>query len=295
MRVLIIGGAGMLGHKLIQVLMKEFEVFSTIRSDFSKFEKYGLLDSNRVFDKIDIENFESVETIVKTIKPDFVINAVGVIKQLPTSEDVFTTLNINSIFPRNLARIAQKYEFRLLNISTDCVFSGKKGNYIEDDIADAEDLYGKSKFLGEVDGKNCLTLRTSIIGRELSTGHSLIEWFLSNTGGKVKGYKNAVYSGFPTIVLGEIIVDLMRNFPELEGLFHISSEPITKYDLLCLVKEKYDLDIKIAPFEDFYIDRSLDSTKFRKLTGFKPTAWEEMITGMADDPTPYEKWRNQTF
>jgi dTDP-4-dehydrorhamnose reductase len=223
-----------------------------------------------------------------------VINAVGIIKQLPTSKDVLTTLEINSIFPQRLARIAQKHKFRLINISTDCVFSGKKGHYIEEDFADAEDLYGKSKFLGEVYGKNCLTLRTSIIGRELASEHSLIEWFLSNTGGKVKGYKNAVYSGFPTIFLAEIIADLMKNYQEIEGLFHISSEPINKFELLCLVKEKYNSDIEITPFEDFYIDRSLDSTKFRNLTGFMPHTWEVMIDRMADDPTPYEKWRNQT-
>jgi dTDP-4-dehydrorhamnose reductase len=295
MKVLIIGGTGMLGHKLIQVLMKEFDVFSIIRSGFSNIEKYGLIDSERVFDNISVENFESVETVLKNIKPDFVINAVGVIKQIPTSKDVLTTLNINSIFPQRLARVAQKYDFRLINISTDCVFSGKKGNYIEEDISDAEDLYGKSKFLGEVYGKNCLTLRTSIIGRELSTEHSLIEWFLSNAGGKIKGYKNAVYSGFPTIVLAELMADLMKNYPDLEGLFHVSSEPINKYELLCLVKEKFGLDIEITPFEDFYIDRSLDSAKFRKLTGFKPNTWEEMISRMADDPTPYDKWRNQTF
>lgn len=285
----------MLGHKLIQVLSNEFEVFSTIRSDFSSFEKYDLMNPEKVFTNIDVEKFESIEKILKKIKPDFVINAVGVIKQLPTSKDVFTSLNINSIFPQSLARIAKSYDFRLINISTDCVFNGKKGNYIEQDIADADDLYGKSKFLGEVYAKNCLTLRTSIIGRELSTEHSLIEWFLSNPGGIVKGFKNAIYSGFPTIVLGQIIANLIKNFPDLEGLFHISSQPINKYDLLCLVKQQYDLDVEIIPFDDFYIDRTLDSTKFRNLTGFKPLTWEEMITRMANDPTPYEKWRNRTF
>lgn len=285
----------MLGHKLIQILRNEFDVYTIIRSDAGSFEKYGLIDSEKVFDKIDVENFASVENIVKTVKPDFIISAVGIIKQLPTSKDVIKALNINSIFPKRMGRITQKYDFRFINISTDCVFSGKKGNYNEEDTADAEDLYGKSKFLGEVYGKNCLTLRTSIIGRELSTGHSLVEWFLSNVGGTIKGYKNAVYSGFPTIVLAEIIADLIRNYPDLEGLFHVSSEPTNKYELLCLVKEKFDLDIEVVPFEDFYMDRSLDSTRFRKLTGFQPLSWEKMIQKMADDRTTYEKWRNQTF
>ena len=281
----------MLGHKLIQVLNKEFDVFSTIRSDFSYFENYDLLDSSKVFDRIEVENFKSVESIIKTIKPDFVINAVGVIKQLPTSKDVITTLNINSIFPQNLARICQSYYFKLINISTDCVFNGKKGNYIEEDIADAEDLYGKSKFLGEIYGKNCLTLRTSIIGRELSTKHSLLEWFLSNTEGAVKGYENAVYSGFPTIVLAGIIADLIENHKNLSGLYHVSAEPINKFELLTLINEAYNAAIEIEPFEDFRIDRSLDSAKFRNETGFKPASWREMIKLMADDETPYDEWR----
>lgn len=295
MKVLIIGGTGMLGHKLIQVLKADFEVYSTIRSDFTNFEKYEMIDSRKTFDETDVTNFESIENIIKNIKPDFVINAVGIIKQLPTSKDFLTTININSVFPQRLARITQKYGFRLINISTDCVFSGKKGNYIEEDIADAEDLYGVSKFLGEVYGKNCLTLRTSIIGRELSTEHSLIEWFLSNIGRKVKGYKNAVYTGFPTIILADLIRNLIKSHPELEGVFHISSDPINKYELLCLVKDIYGLDIEIEAFEEFYIDRSLDSAKFRKLTGFEPLSWEKMISRMAEDPTPYDKWRNQTI
>lgn len=285
----------MLGHKLIQILRREFDVFAVIRSNLAGFEKYELINSAIIYDKIDVEEFLPVENIIKTIKPDFIINAVGIIKQLPTSKDVTTTLNINSIFPQRMARIAPEYGFRFINISTDCVFSGKKGNYKEADTADAEDLYGKSKFLGEVYGKNCLTLRTSIIGRELSTAHSLVEWFLSNAGREVKGYKNAVYTGFPTIVLADIIADIIKNYPDLEGLFHVSSEPINKYELLCLIKEKFGLNIEIVPFEDFYLDRSLDSTRFRKLTGFQPLSWEKMIQKMADDRTPYNKWRNQTF
>lgn len=291
MRVLIFGGAGMLGHKLNQVLSGSYEVFSTIQSDISNIKEYNLINSEYIFENIDVENFERIENIIKKLNPDFIINGVGVIKQLPTAKDTIKTININSIFPQRIARIAQKYGFRFVNISTDCVFSGKKGNYIEEDISDAEDLYGKSKFLGEVVGKNCLTLRSSIIGRELSSAHSLIEWFLSNEGGKIKGFKNAIYTGFPTIVFAEIIADILTNYPEMEGLFHVSSEPINKYELLLLVKEKFNLNIEIEPFEDFYINRSLNSTKFRELTGFQPLSWEEMIQKMADDPTPYQKWR----
>lgn len=282
----------MLGHKLIQIFRNEFDVYTTIRSDFASFKKYDLLRREKVFENIEIDNFDLFERVIKEITPDYVVNAVGLIKQLPSAEVVSSALNINSIFPQRTARIAAKYGFRFINISTDCVFSGKTGNYTETDTSDANDFYGKSKFLGEVFGENCLTLRTSIIGRELSTRHSLLEWFLSTEGKTVKGYKNAIYTGFPTIILAEILAGIIKNQTGLEGLYHISSEPINKFELLCLIREKYNLNIEIEPFEDFYIDRSLDSTKFRKKTGFQPLPWKEMIARMAKDPTPYEEWRN---
>lgn len=190
-----------------------------------------------------------------------------------------------------MAETAEKINARLINISTDCVFDGEKGFYKEEDISNATDVYGKSKNLGEVMGENCLTLRTSIIGRELQTSHSLVEWFLSNRGKSVKGFLNAIYSGFPTIILADIIADLIENHRNLSGLYHVSAEPINKFELLELINEAYQTDIEIEPFADFKIDRSLDSTKFRNETGFNPLSWREMIKIMADDPTPYDEWR----
>lgn len=292
MRVLVLGGNGMLGHKLVQRWQADFDVWTTVRGEFPQYERFGIFDKKKTFDFISAENFETVENVIKKIEPQVIFNAVGIIKQLPTSKNVVKTLQINSIFPHQLAEIAEKYNARLINISTDCVFDGKKGNYTEDDFPNATDIYGKSKNLGEVSSNNFLTLRTSIIGRELSTNHSLVEWFLSNRGKKVKGFVNAIYTGFPTIVLADIIADLIKNRKDLEGLYHVSSEPINKYDLLNLIKRSYKIDVEIEPFEDFRIDRSLDSTKFRKATGFKPPAWDEMIERMAEDPTPYDIWRS---
>jgi dTDP-4-dehydrorhamnose reductase len=220
-------------------------------------------------------------------QPDVIINAVGIIKQLPSSKDVIKTLKINSIFPHQLAQLAQTTGARLITISTDCVFNGRKGSYTEEDISDAEDLYGKSKNLGEVTAHNCLTLRTSIIGRELRTAHSLVEWFLSNRGEKVKGFTEAIYSGFPTVILAGIISDLIENHKNLQGLYHVSSEPINKFDLLCLLKRFYNVPVEIEPFAEFKIDRSLDSSKFRKETGFAPLDWEEMVRIMAQDSSAY--------
>ncbi len=283
----------MLGHKLVQVLQKRFSVWITLRTNFAVFESYGIFNSEKVIGDFEVENFDNLQKVFDMFEPDVVINAVGIIKQLPKSKEVIKMLKINSIFPHQLAQLAQKSGARLITISTDCVFNGRKGNYTEEDVSDAEDLYGKSKNLGEVFADGCLTLRTSIIGRELNSSHSLVEWFLSNRGGKVKGFTKAIYTGFPTVVLADIMSDLIENHKDLQGLYHISSEPISKYDLLCLLKDFYTVPIEIEPYADFKIDRSLDSSKFRKETGFAPLGWEKMIEKMAQDPTPYDNFRQQ--
>jgi dTDP-4-dehydrorhamnose reductase len=291
MKVLILGGNGMLGHKLVQVLRSKFDVWTTLREDFRHYEKFKIFDPDKTVCGVDAEAFETVRKTIEQVKPDAIINAIGVIKQLQGSKDVVKTLTINSIFPHRVAEIAHKVNARFVEISTDCVFSGKKGNYNEQDLPDASDLYGKSKNLGEVTGENCLSIRTSIIGCELSTSNSLIDWFLSNRGKLVKGYKQAIYSGFPTIVLAEIIADLLVNHPKMNGLYHVSSNPINKYDLLCLVRNAYNADIEIEPFEDFSTDKSLDSSRFRQETGFEPKSWKEMAEQMANDKTPYGEWK----
>ena len=291
MKILVVGGGGMLGHKLVSCWSEKFDVWTTIRGNFDNYEKYKLCSEKKIFSNINVENIEAVETVIKAIKPDVMVNAVGIIKQIETSKDVIKTLTINAIFPHQLAVLAKSYESRLINISTDCVFNGTKGNYSEEDRPDAVDLYGKSKNLGEVLAENCLTLRTSIIGRELTTSHSLVEWFLSQAGKKINGYKNAVFSGFPTIVLADILTDLIVNHKKMHGLYHVSSQPINKCDLLHLLKKAYQIEIEIEPFEDFKIDRSLDATKFRRETNFQPTSWETMVKQLANDSFPYNKFR----
>ncbi len=278
----------MLGHKMVQILQKDFDVWTSFRNDLKKYEDSGIFHQNRVVEKVDVLNFNLLKKIVDDVDPDVVINAVGIIKQLPSSKNVIRTLQTNSILPHRLAEICAENDRYLINISTDCVFDGARGNYTEKDLSNASDLYGKSKNLGEVVDKRCVTFRTSIIGRELFTTHSLVEWFLSNEGNKVKGFVNAIYSGFPTIVLADIISDLLKKKVFLEGLYHISSEPINKFELLKLIKNSYQINVEIESFEDFKIDRSLNSDKFRDETGFKPQNWEEMINIMANDKFSYQ-------
>lgn len=291
MKVLILGGAGMLGHKLLQSFNDKFEVWATVRNIPADFIKFIGIRNDQIIQDVDINNFESVQSVISNLQPNIVINAIGVIKQLPTSKDVIQTLNINSIFPQRLTELSKIFEFRLITVSTDCVFKGLKGNYTETDEADATDLYGKSKNFGEIIAPHCLTLRTSIIGRELNTAHSLVDWFLSNRGKSVKGFKKAIYSGFPTVVFADIIADLIVNHPNLSGLYHVSSEPIDKFLLLQLVNKYYKANIEINPETEFQIDRSLNSDKFRAETGFTPKSWEEMIEIMANDQTPYDEWK----
>jgi dTDP-4-dehydrorhamnose reductase len=291
MKVLIFGGKGMLGHKLVQRLSGKFDVWATVRGASIDYGQFGFLPSERTIGTVDAAHPAEIHKVLDMVAPDVVINAIGIIKQLPSSRDVIRTLEINSIFPNRLADLTHEFGYRLICISTDCVFNGEKGMYTEESIPDAKDLYGKSKNLGEVTGERCLTLRTSIIGRELGTHHSLVDWFLNNEDKMVKGYVNAIYSGFPTVVFADIIASLITDHPELHGLYHVSSDPINKYDLLQLIKKYFHAHIEIERYEEFRIDRSLDSTKFRRETAFKPIGWEEMIERMAADPTPYEKWR----
>lgn len=291
MRVLILGGNGMLGHKLVQRLNDKFEVWSTQRKHLSPDKYLNIFLPEKTIYGVNAEIFKTVKKSIAQANPDVIVNAIGIIKQNQSSNNVVKNLIVNSILPHRLANLAQLNNIRLINISTDCVFSGTKGNYRESDVTDALDLYGRSKFLGEVSAENCLTLRTSIIGRELKTNHSLVEWFLSQAGKKVKGYKNAIFSGFPTVILADIIADLIAKNKKLYGLYHVSSQPISKFDLLTLLKKAYQIKIEIEPFEEFKIDRSLNSAKFRRETNFQPMSWNEMVKKMAEDPFPYDKLR----
>lgn len=291
MKVLVMGGTGMLGHKLVQQLSPQFEVYTTIRPRFDEVVRFKIFDRDRTVDQIDLADENQIKSAIDKIRPDAVIDAAGVIKQIPSSKDVITTLTINSILPHRLASLSAEFGYRLIVVSTDCVFSGEKGNYTENDTPDATDLYGKSKNLGEVSEVSCLTLRTSIIGRELSTNHSLIEWFLSNHGKSVKGFSRAIYSGFPTIVFADIISFLLSQNPDLSGLYHVSSQAIDKFRLLSIVNDKFRAKVEIAEDNSFVIDRSLDSTSFRAATGYVAPDWNEMIERMALDPTPYDLYR----
>jgi dTDP-4-dehydrorhamnose reductase len=280
-KLLILGVTGMLGHTLFTFFSKksvQYEVYGTARNrgGLEKWFEPELLE--HIVTNIDVNHYDTIVKAMGEIQPDIVINCVGITKQSDVAEDPLSVIPINALFPHRLAALCKVSGGRMIHFSTDCVFSGGQGNYTEDDIPDPVDLYGRSKLLGEVNTSGCFTLRTSIIGRELYTRYGLIEWFLSQKGKHVKGYARAIYTGFTTSVLADLICRIVDHYPELSGVWHVSSDPISKYELLKLVNQVFKLNITIEKDEAFVCDRSLNSSRFRKAIGYTPPTWQEMIT-----------------
>jgi dTDP-4-dehydrorhamnose reductase len=290
-KLLILGATGMLGHKLMQSLSRRFDVTGTVRGSVEIYKGHPVLGIMPLIGMVKAENFESVGEVVTRVQPDVIINCIGIIKQHPTAKDPLQSITVNAMFPHRLAKLCEASGIRLIHLSTDCVFSGRKGNYSEDDVPDPVDLYGRTKLLGEVVYPGCLTIRTSMVGRELRGNVGLVEWFLSQRGKRVNGFSGAIFTGFTTGALADIIGDLVDMPSPLHGLWHVSSDPISKYDLLGIINREFQLDITIDKDEVFHCDRSLNSLRFRQATRFKVPSWEEMIDQMARDPTPYDKLR----
>jgi dTDP-4-dehydrorhamnose reductase len=290
-RALILGGAGMLGHKLWQHLRTRMTVYVTLRRSQSAYARMGLFEEQFTIDNVDVTNPHDLHRAFSISRPEVVFNAVGIIKQLKQAHDPVTCITVNSLFPHQLRMLCAVCGARLIHISTDCVFSGKKGNYTEQDVPDPQDLYGRSKLLGEVCAPGSVTVRTSMIGRELETQSGLIEWFLSQRGGQARGFQRAIYTGFTTQELARILAFIAEEQPNLSGVWNVSSDPISKFDLLTMVNRVYGLGIQLEPDNDFVCDRSMDSSRFREATGYRPPDWSAMIREMYEDPTPYEAWR----
>lgn len=283
-KVLILGAGGMLGHTLAGMYKHQYETIATIRQHSAFYRQHPIFDGVELVEGVDAFLPDTVRMAIGKIQPDVVINCIGIIKQLPEAENHITSISINALFPHQLARLCADMGVRLIHISTDCVFNGRKGMYTESDPSDAEDLYGRTKFLGEVGNMpNTLTLRTSIIGHELNGAYGLLEWFLSQSGKTVKGFRKAIYTGFTAQELGRLISKIIDHHPDLHGLWQASSERINKYDLLNLVKSVYQAPIEIIPDDAVTIDRSLDSTRLRQAIGYIPPTWEQMVLNMAQE------------
>ena len=281
MKVLILGGTGMLGHQIIKgCISRNYDWYTTVRNKDILIQLFGTNISDRIIEIDDIKNFDRLREVCVETKAEYIINCIGVVKQSKFATNYLESISINSLLPHILNQICEGLNAKLVHISTDCVFDGIKGNYSEDDKSDAYDIYGKSKFLGEVNYGKTMTLRTSIIGNEITNNtHGLIDWFFAQNG-VVNGYKHAIFSGVTTFELTKIILDLIIPQHFKVGLFQVASKPISKYDLLKIVASTYEKDIEIIESNELVIDRSLSPTKFFSHTNYSPPMWDEQIYQM---------------
>lgn len=282
MKILVLGVTGMLGNAMFRVLSEQLglDVYGTARSDTARAHFVAPLTEKLIIG-VNVESDDALLRVFADVRPDVVVNCVGLVKQLADAKDPLLAVPINTMLPHRLAALCKANGARLVHISTDCVFSGDKGNYLESDFPDADDLYGRSKLLGEVDYPHAITLRTSIIGHELSGHRSLVGWFLAQEG-SVKGFTRAVFSGLPTVELATVVRDVVLPRPELHGLYHVAAAPIDKFELLTLVAKAYGKDIQIVADDSLRIDRSLNADRFTAATGYVAPAWPALVARMAE-------------
>jgi len=289
--ILVIGASGMLGHMLVRVLSPHHQVIGTTSSKYdSKSPLAHILSEKNWIGHVDVRNLPTVEQAINAKKPDVIINCVGLIKQKMNSEENVSAISINSLFPHQLAEICRISHIRLFHFSTDCVFQGTPGLKHVTDSPNATDLYGLSKLLGEVTNWPCITLRTSIVGRQLTGIESLIEWAISQRDKTVNGYKNAIYSGITTKQLSQTVKNLIENFPDLSGIYQVASSPISKFDLLSKLNTLLELNLNVKPETEFHCDRTLDGTLFSELTNIHIPSWDEMLAELADDEPFYNNF-----
>ena len=288
MRVLVLGAGGMLGHRILDRLARDCEAIGTLRGSGEPYKSAGALAGANLRLDVSADDLGSVARALDETRPHAVVNCIGIVKQREAANDPASAIAINALFPHLLARLCRERGARLLHFSTDCVFSGRCGPYSESDPSDAEDLYGRTKFLGEVGGAGCLTLRSSIIGREIAGRAGLLEWFLTQRSRRVKGFAGALYSGLTTLAMADLVFDLLTRCPDIEGVWNVSGPPINKFELLHLINEVYDAGVTIERDNSFLCDRRLDSGRFRARTGFEPWSWRSMIQSMQEDRIAYD-------
>jgi len=281
-RVLVVGASGMLGHQALRVLGFDFEVWGVCRRP-EDLPDLGV-GRDKFLGGLDAADPASAYELVDRVRPDVVLNAVGIVKQRAEAEAAIPSITVNSLWPHVLADACGRAGARMVHVSTDCVFSGSRGGYVESDAPDAFDLYGRSKLLGEILGsEHVVTLRTSIIGWQLGESTGLVGWFAEHRNEPLTGYTRAVFSGLTTRALSEVIRDFVIPDSSLSGLWHISADPIDKHTLLTALGGHLGWEVQITPVDEPVIDRSLDSTRFRTRTGWEPPAWNQMLSELADE------------
>ncbi len=293
MRVLLLGANGLIGHKLFNKLSQSgLETIGTIRRDKRDFDCYPFMQSENIIDNFEIDGVSVVAKLIRDTKPSVVINCIGITKRKHELTDPVKAIGINALFPHQLAQLCQKQHIRMIHFSTDCVFSGDSGYYTEDSIPDASDIYGRTKALGEVAHMdNCLTLRSSFIGTEICDKTELLEWFLAQEQKQIKGYTKAMYSGVSTSYLCRVVIDILQNHPALAGLYQLAPDvPVSKYELLCLAKKAFGLDVEIVVEDSFVADKSLSGVRLKKVMDLEIPSWEAMLNELAIEDADNRKY-----
>ena len=291
--IAVLGAGGMLGHKVLQRLRPMVtDTIGLMRGRLAdlgpRAESFG---QARIIEGFDASDPETVRERLRDLRPRVIVNCIGIIKQRASSSDAIGSIMVNALLPHVLADVCSEWQGRLIHISTDCVFTGFRGGYLESDPTDATDLYGRTKALGEPSAPNSLTLRTSMIGRELANYHSLLEWFLGNAHGAIRGFRHAIFSGVTTNHLASLIAQIISDHAALVGTYHVASTPISKYELLMMLRDAYGLSAEITPDDVFRCDRSLNGEKLMSAIGYRPPSWSDMIAELVADETPYGRWR----
>jgi dTDP-4-dehydrorhamnose reductase len=282
MRILILGVSGLIGHQLLKQLSQNHETFGTLHKSKQKYGNLKLLSGFNIIENVDVNNFKFLKGIISTVNPDVILNCVGITKRKIKSENILETLQVNALFPHKLAEWALLNKKRIIHFSTDCVFNGNTGNYTENSLTTAEDIYGRTKALGEIKYPHTLTIRSSFIGRELFDKTELLEWFLAQDGKVINGFKNTFYSGVSTIFMSKLVDKIISEHPNLSGLYQLSPEnPISKYDLLCIAKRAFKLEVEILVDEVQVHNPTLNSIKLRKELNLALPTWEEMMNELA--------------
>lgn len=281
MKILVLGATGMLGNAMLRFLCEreDIYVFGASRSPLNTLSVLAAKNL-KLQSGLNVDNNDVLVKLISEVRPDVVINCIGLVKQLPDSDDHLQAIPINSLLPHRIAALCEMIGAKLIHFSTDCVFAGDKGGYTESSPPNPTDLYGRSKLLGEVNYPHAITIRTSIIGHELANSRSLVSWFLSQSD-QVNGFRRAIYTGLPTVEVSRVVRDfILPQLNDLSGVYHVASDPINKFELLCLIANTYSKKIKINPSDEFAIDRSLDASRFNRVTGYSPPSWPELVNRM---------------
>lgn len=288
--VLILGVSGLIGHKLYEKLTARFETVSgTFHGTRDRFDHYNLFKTGELIENVEAADIEATLNTIALVNPDVILNCAGITKRRPEVKTPIQAITVNALFPHRLAQWAHENKKRVIHFSTDCVFDGATGNYDEESITTAQDAYGQTKALGELRYDHSLTIRSSFIGQELDIHSELLDWFLQQRGKTIKGFTQALYTGVSTIEMARVVGDIIENHTRLSGLYQLSvPEPISKYDLLCLARDAFNMDVEIIPDSSFEIKPTLNGDALRSKLGLTLPDWPEMMAGLAAESSLYK-------